>query len=88
LTTEEATLGAAEDATGDPPTEDSAIRIVLPLLPLENYYTSAEQALEAINDFALNHGYTVVKRRSKITKSKNNPVLKKVQLKCDRRGVY
>jgi hypothetical protein len=85
LTTEEATLGAAEDAAGDPPTEDGAIRIVLPLLPLENYYTSAEQALEAINDFALNYGYTVVKRRSKITKSrskitksKNNPVLKKV----------
>lgn len=78
----------AETPAEDPLAADQSTYITLPLPPLDCHYTSVEQALEAINNFALDHGYAVVKRRSKMTKSKNNPVLKKVWLKCDRGGIY
>ena len=42
LTTEEATIGPTADDAENPPAEDSVIRITLPLLPLDNYYTFAE----------------------------------------------
>jgi hypothetical protein len=79
-------------ATEDPPfaedlnpTED--LRITLPLPPLDRRYNTPEEAIEAINKLGLEHGYAVVKRRSKKTKGQV-PRLKKVQLQCDRGGVY
>ncbi|OOQ89510.1 hypothetical protein PEBR_07957 [Penicillium brasilianum] len=71
-----------------PPEEDVAM-VTLPLPPLDIEYNTAEEAIQAINDFALDYGYAVVKRRSKRTKSKHGVgVLKKVQLMCDRGGIY
>lgn len=85
----------AESPTAGGPTEAPTLpeadvtMVTIPLPSLDTEYNTAEEAITAINDFALDYGYAVVKRRSKKTKSKyGEGVLKKVQLACDRGGVY
>lgn len=56
-----------------------------PLPPLDCKYDTAEEAIEAINDFASDHGYAVTTLRSRTTKK---GVKKHVQLKCDRGGIF
>ncbi|KAJ5873396.1 uncharacterized protein N7473_013269 [Penicillium subrubescens] len=59
----------------DPVNEDllfaedpAALRITLPLLPLDRRYDTLEEGVKAINELGLEYSYAVVKRRSKKTK--------------------
>ncbi|KAJ5910907.1 uncharacterized protein N7473_000210 [Penicillium subrubescens] len=84
------TATADPSATGDP--ADAALldlptHMTFPLPPVNRRYNTAEEGIDAINQFAFDHGYAVVKRRSKKTKGQV-PRIKKVQLQYDRGGVY
>ena len=54
--------------------------------PVSRTYSSLETLKLAVNEYARNEGYAIVKQRTK--KRKNNGQVYKIYLKCDRGGTY